>query len=170
MATPKKVQVVTELTEKVNKAKSIVFAEHQGITHKELETLRKNLRKVNAEMVISKNRLIKRALGESGESVSEALVKDTAAVFSYGDEIAGVKELATFLKAAGKGKAKGGLLGKTVLSAKDVVSLAALPGKQELLGKLAGQLMAPIQGLHYSLSWNLNRLVWALNSIKEKKG
>jgi large subunit ribosomal protein L10 len=61
------------------------------------------------------------------------------------------------------------MLGDAMLSEKEVAKLATLPSKQILLGKLVGQLNAPIQGLHYALQWNLNKLVWALNSVKEKK-
>lgn len=169
MATQKKIETVKEMTEKVEKAKSIVFAEYKGIKHKQLEELRRALRKANAEIVVSKNRLLLRALGENGKVVAEALQNDTAAVFSYGDEVSGVKELTKFLKAANMGKAKGGLLNGQALSEKDVNYLADLPSKDILLGKLVGQMIAPLYGLHHSLSWNINKLVWGLNAVKEKK-
>ena len=51
----------------------------------------------------------------------------------------------------------------------DAEKLAKLPSRETLLGQLAGQLNAPIQGLHYAMQWNLNKLVWALNGIKEKR-
>lgn len=169
MATQKKVETVNELTEKVKKAKSIVFAEYKGIKHKQLEELRKNLKNANAEMMVSKNRLMLRALGDSADTVKDTLVGETAVVFSYGDEVSGVKELTKFFEAIALGKAKGGLLGTTLLTAQDVAKLAKIPSKEVLLAKLAGQLQAPIRGLHYSLSWNLNKLVWALNAVKGKK-
>lgn len=169
MATQKKIDTVHELTDKVSKAKSIVFADYKGIKHKQLEELRRNLKSVDAEMMVSKNRLMIRALGDTGEAAKETLVGETAVVFSYKDEVAGVKELTKFFEAVAMGKTKGGLLGSTILTAKDVVRLASLPSKQALLGKLAGQLQAPIRGLHYSLSWNINKLVWALNAVKGTK-
>jgi large subunit ribosomal protein L10 len=169
MATQKKTDIVNELTEKVKKSKSIVFAEYKGIKHKQLEELRRALRKVDAEIVVSKNRLLLRALGEQGEGVKDTLQNDTAALFSYGDEVTGVKELAKFFKAATLGKTKGGILEGKALSEADVNKLAALPSKQILLGQLVGQMIAPLYGLHHSLSWNINRLVWGLNAVKEKK-
>jgi len=169
MATQKKIETVQEMTEKVNNAKSIVFAQYQGIKHKQLEELRKALRKANAELVVSKNRLLLRALGEQGQVVQDVLQNDTAAVFSYVDEVAGVKELNKFLKSVNLGKTKGGLLNGQALSEKDVNNLAELPSKDVLLGKLVGQMIAPLYGLHHSLSWNINKLVWSLNAIKEKK-
>ena len=80
-----------------------------------------------------------------------------------------LKELLKFFKTAGFGKTKCGLLGTTALNDADVSKLATLPSKNVLLGRLVGQLNSPIQGLHYALSWNMNKLVWALDAVKNKK-
>lgn len=165
----KKIDTVAELTDKIAKAKSIVFADYTGIKHKQLEAARKNFKKVDAQFVVTKNKLFERALGDAADGVKDQLKDATGTLFSYADEVAGLKELLKFFKSVNLGKTKGGLLGATVLSAQDVDRLAKLPGKQELLGKLAGQMKAPLYGLHYALSWNLNKLVWALNGIKSKK-
>lgn len=169
MATQKKIDKVNALTDKVGKAKSIILADYKGMKAKQLEELRKNLKKNDAELVIAKNSLMKRALGDSAQALTETLTQETAVVFSYKDEVAGVKELFKFLKVVNMGKAKGGLLSGKMLTAKEVETLSNLPSKEVLLGKLVGQLQAPISGLHHALSWNINKLVWALNSVKEKK-
>jgi len=168
--TPKKVETVTALTDKVARAKSIIMAEYRGIKHKQLEELRRKLKASNSEFVVAKNRLLKRALGEKSKSVSPLLEQPTASLFAYADEVAPLKELVKFFKAVGFGRTKGGLLGNTLLSEEDVTRLATLPSREMLLGRLVGQLNAPIGGLHHALQWNLNKFVWALNRIKEKKG
>lgn len=169
MATQKKVDAVNSLTEKISQSKSIVFANYKGIKHKQLEELRKTLKKNNAEMVVSKNRLLLRAFGDQAEQLKDTLTNETAAVFNYGDEVTGVKDLEAFFKAQAMGTYKGGLLGTQLLSADEVKRLASIPSKDVLVAKLLGQLQSPLYGLHYALSWNMNKLVWALNSIKEKK-
>ena len=169
VGTPKKDKTITELTDKVARAKSIVLAEYQGIKHKQLEELRRLLKKSNAEFVVAKNRLLKRALGGKATSMESLLEQPNATLFAYGDEVAPLKELLKFFKAVGVGKTKGGLLGENALSEADVTRLATLPSKEILLGKLVRQLNSPIQGLHYSLQWNLNKLVWALSAVKGKK-
>lgn len=167
--TPKKTETVIALTEKVGRAKSMVLVEYSGLKHKQLEDLRKSLKKVEAEFVIAKNRLLKRALGDRLASLESLLEQPTATLFSYADEVAPLKELLKFFKAAGVGKTKGGLLGRAVLSEADVTKLATLPSRDVLLGSLARQLNASIQGLHYALNWNINKLVWALNAVKSNK-
>ena len=58
----KKVQVVAEISEKVAKAKGLIFTNYQGLTHQQLERLKKQLRTVDAELVIAKNTLLLRSI------------------------------------------------------------------------------------------------------------
>ena len=168
--TPKKAETVQALTDKVGKATSIIVTEYQGIKHKQFEELRRNLRKTNAEFVIAKNRLLKRALGDKSAAIEPYLEMPTASLISYEDEVAPLQVLLKFFKTIGFGKVKGGLLGTSALTDTEITRLAALPSRDILLGKLVRQLNSPIQGLHYALQWNMNKLVWALNAVKEKKG
>jgi len=169
MATQKKIDTAIKLSEKITRAKSIILADYRGLKHKQLEELRKNLKKTQGEFVVAKNRLFLRALGDEGKRIKDSLTGTSAILFSYADEVAPLAELMKFFKSAGMGKTKGGLLGNHVLMEADVTRLASLPSRNVLLGKLVGQLNSPIQGLHYALSWNINKLVWALDAIKNKK-
>lgn len=169
MATQKKIDQVNELTAKLDKAKSVVFADYRGLKHKQLEDLRKKLKKVEGEFTVSKNRLLLRALGKKAEEVKSFLTDSTATLFAYGDEVAPLKELMKFFKVAAMGKTKGGLLGKSAISDAEVTKLATLPTREILLGQVVGRLNGPIQGLHYGLSWNLNKLAWALGAVRSKK-
>ena len=167
MATQKKIDTVTSLTEKISRAKAIILADYRGLKHKQLEEIRRSIKKLEAEFVVTKNTLLKRALGDT--ALTGALKESTGALFSYADEVAPLKELMKFFKIAGTGKPKAGLLGAQVLSDTEVIKLASLPIRDVLLGQLVAQLNAPIQALHYALSWNINTLVWAINAIKNKK-
>ena len=169
MATQRKIDAVASLTSKLSRAKSVVIADYRGLKHKQLEELRKALKKVEAEFTIAKNRLFKRALGEKAEEFADSLSQTTAILFSYGDEVAPIRELLKFFKTAGAGNAKAGLLGENPLSEADVTNLSTLPPRDMLLGNLARGLNAPIQGLHYALQWNLRKLVYAFDAMKSKK-
>ncbi|OGG01543.1 50S ribosomal protein L10 [Candidatus Gottesmanbacteria bacterium RBG_16_52_11] len=166
----KKEATVASLTEKLGKAKSVVLADYTGLKHKQLEELRKVLAGVEAEFVVTKNKLLERALGDTASGIKPHLTQATAILVNYGDEIAGIRELIKFFKSAGLGNAKAGLLGSQPLSGDEVKRLSDLPSREILLGQLVRQLNAPIQGLHYALSWNMRKLVYALSAVKEKKG
>ena len=147
----------------------MILTDYRGIKHKDLENIRKLLKKSNAELVVSKNTLMLRALGTKADSITSSFTDSTAVLFEYGDEVAPLKELLKFFKTATMGKAKAGILGDRVLTESEVTRLAALPSKDALLGQLVRQLMGPVQGLHHALSWNLNKFVWALHAIKNSK-
>jgi len=58
----KKQQIVAKLSEKVTRAKGFVFTNYQGLTHKQLEALKKRLKAANADLIVTKNTLLKLAL------------------------------------------------------------------------------------------------------------
>lgn len=160
MATQKKIDTVTLLSEKISRAKAMVFVDYRGLKHKQIEELRKKLKGLSADFTVAKNRLMIRALGQ--KKLQHFFSDTTATLFSYADEVAPLKELLKYVKVAGVGKPKGGLLGDSLLTELDVTRLASLPTRDVLLAQLAGQLNAPIQALHYALNWNINKLVWVL--------
>ena len=145
------------------------MADYRGLKHKQLEELRKLLKKAEGEFVVAKNRLFKRALSDKAKDFEAYLADTTAILFNFADEIAPLKELLKFFKIAGFGRAKAGVFGGQLFGEVDVVRLASLPTRQALLDQLVGQLNAPIQGLHYALSWNIQRLAYAIHAIKQIK-
>jgi large subunit ribosomal protein L10 len=169
MPTQKKIDTVTNLTEKLGKAKVAVLTDYRGLKHKQLEELRKVLKKDQGELIVAKNRLIKRALGDKAAGVEASLSESTAILFAYADEVAPLKSLLKFFKTAGLGKTKAGLMGDTVMSEPELVRLASLPTRDVLLASVVRQLNAPIQGLHHALQWNINKLVWALDGVRAKR-
>mgnify|MGYP000026374703 CR=1 FL=1 len=171
MATTKKIETVVSLSEKLNKATSVTMTNYQGLTHKRLEELRKILKKHQAEFVITKNTLLLRALGGflNQEKVDLDLSGQTATLFAYEDEITPLKEMLKFAKSSGMPSLKAGFLKTTKMSVEDLNRLVKLPARPALLAQLVGQLKAPIYGLHRSLNWNLQKLVFALSAIQAKK-
>lgn len=167
----RKTDLVKDISEKLGKAKALVLTDYTGVTHKQLEELRKNLKKVEAELTIVKNRLFKIALKENHKTIDDTFLNgSTAALFAYQDEVAPLKELVKFFKTSNlTDKLKTGLLGEQVLTTDEINRFATLPTREILLSQLVRQLQAPIYGLHNALSWNLKKLVWTLNNIKNSK-
>ncbi|RJR15517.1 50S ribosomal protein L10 [Candidatus Microgenomates bacterium] len=166
----KKIDTVNALTEKMQRAKAVVIADYTGIKHKQLEELRKALKKLQAEFTVTKNTLLKRVLSDNKQEVTnDALQTQTAVLMAYDDEASPVKALVNFFKTAAAGRVKGGLLNGSPLTEAQIEQLATLPNREILLAKLVGQMQAPIYGLHNALSWNLRKLVWTLDAVKSKK-
>ena len=167
----KKIDLVNEYIEKVEKSTGLVFADYQGLTHQQLEGLKKALRKIDGEFIITKNTLILRALGskELSDADKEYFNKPTATLFMYGDIIEPLKELAKVIKALNLPAVKFGIIENKSVAASDVAKLATLPPMDTLRAQLLGQMMSPIQGLHRALSWNMQQLVLTLSAIQKAK-
>lgn len=172
----KKQAIVAKLSEKVEKAQALVFTNYAGMTHVQLEQLKKGLRAVNAELAVVKNTLLKRALkqGESKEPFTLdaspfSLDGPTATLFAFDDPIPALKELAKSIKKLKLPTIKFGIFDGKVLAEKDVVRLSTLPSHDVLLAQFVGGLKSPLFGLHRALSWNLLKLVTTLKAIEKTK-
>lgn len=166
-----KIAVVAQLSEKVNKSIGMIFANYQGLTHQQLETLKKAVQTLDGDFVATKNSLILRAL--EGKTLSDEdkaqFKKPTATLFMYGDIVEPLKVLARTIKDFKLPEIKFGLLENKSVSSSDILKLSALPGKPVLQAQLLAMMMSPIQGLHRALNWNMQSLVMTLNAIEEKK-
>ncbi|MDO8576740.1 MAG: 50S ribosomal protein L10 [Candidatus Daviesbacteria bacterium] len=160
-----KEEQVIKLTEKLGRAKALVFADYKGLNMKQLSDLRDKLREVNSELSVTKNTLLERALPTADYKVPADLKGPIATLFAYDDEISPIKILVKALKDAALGKVKSGFLGSLTLDEAKILQLATLPGKDELRGKIVGVLAAPLQGMVSVLQGNLRNLVYALNQI-----
>lgn len=177
MATQKKIDTVKELTDKLSKAKAFVLADYRGLKHKQLEELRKLLKKVQGEFMVAKNRLFKRALvqntgqtpNKNAKALEPHLTDTTGVLFNFADEIAPLKELLKFFKSTGFGKIKAGFVSGEMLDEAQVIRIAGLPARPMLLAQLAVQLNVPIQSIHRAMSWNLMKLAYALDAVKRLK-
>lgn len=166
-----KVALVAELTDKVQKSKGMVFANYQGLTHQQLEGLKKAVQKLEGDFIATKNSLILKALEEKtlSEEDKKQFEKPTATLFMYGDVVEPLKVLAKTIKDFKLPEIKFGFLEEKTVSASDVLKLSALPAKPVLQAQLLAMMMSPVQNLHRALNWNMQSLVLTLNAIKEKK-
>jgi len=186
MPSQKKIDQVKNLIEKLGRAKALFLADYRGLTHQQLETLKKSLKKAQGEFVVAKNTLLKIALKEASkepfdqtqgrrsfkdanEKLEEELKNPTATLFAYEDEIAPIKVLSDFIKIHQLPKIKIGFFSGKIATGDDFMKLAALPSRDVLHATLAVRLKGPIYGLHNAMRWNLVRLVVALNNVKEKR-
>jgi large subunit ribosomal protein L10 len=165
----KKVAIVAEVKEKVDKAKAMVFTDYTGLTHQQLETLKKEIRKADAEYAVTKNTLLKLALGTQVADQEDKFQKPTGTMFLYGDIVAPLKALAKMVKEMEKPSIKFGIVDGKVVTDKDILKLSTLPPREVLLAQLAGMLKSPIQGLHRALSWNMQKLVLTLAAVQKTK-
>ena len=165
----KKIAIVAEVVQKVDKAKAMVFTDYTGLTHKQIEDLKKEIKKSGAEYAVTKNTLLKLALGTKVADQEDKFVQPTGTMFLYNDVVTPLKALAKMVKETEKPSIKFGLFEGRVLTGKEVLKLSTLPSREVLLAQVAGMLKSPIQGLHRALSWNMQKFVMTLAAIEKQK-
>jgi len=166
-----KQEAIVSLVNNLKQAKGVVFANFQGLTVAQTEDLRGQCFKENVDMFVAKKTLVKRAFDEAGLTITDPQnFEGGVATFTCNaDEIVPAKIVSTFAKKHEVVSVFGGILEGKFIDAVIVKKLAALPGKQELLGKMVGSLNAPISGFVRVLAGNLRGLVQVLNAYKESK-
>ena len=105
--------------------------------------LRKKMREAGASFRVTKNRLTRLALQDTGfESLIELMNGPTALAYSA-DPVAAAKAAVNFAKDNDKLVILGGVLNGQVLGVDGVNNLAKLPSLDELRGKLVGMISTP---------------------------
>lgn len=154
-----KKKVVSEIQDRFDRAVSAVFVDYRGLTVAEVTELRNKYREAGVEYKVLKNTLINRALeGKNLDEVKEFLEGPTAVAFSYDDEVAPAKITYDFMNKVKKMEIKCGVFNNAFAAKDEVIVLASLPSKDELLAKVVGSINSPIMNF-----------VYTINAIKEQK-
>ena len=162
-----KAAVVAEVRAKLEAADAAIVTEYRGMSVTALATLRRELRNAGAEYKVYKNTLARFAVREAGlEALEEFLTGPTAIAFVKGDAAAAAKALREQAKTNPLLIVKGGVVGTTAMSKKDLDVLADLPSREVLLAQFAGALQAPLvktagllQALPRNMAYGLKALI-----------
>lgn len=153
-----KAGIADRLVKEFKSAKSVVFADYQGLTVPKADELRKKTREAKVDYIVAKKTLLTRAAKEAGfELDAKKFPGMLGAAFGTEDEIAPAKVLGDMSKGTPI-KLVGGIFEGVVVGADKVVALSKLPSKKELLGQVVGTIYAPVSAF-----------VRALNAIRESK-
>ncbi|MBU1177778.1 50S ribosomal protein L10 [Patescibacteria group bacterium] len=166
-----KKEIIAGLTDKLNKAKSVVLTNYQGLTVSEVQELRQQMKEQAVDYHIVKNTLLKVSWDQS-ELKDVELAKQAgpvAVAIGYEDEVAPAKLCWAYAKGHKNLEVGSGVLENKLLTKEEIEALAKLPSKDELIAKTIGTIKAPLTGFVNVLAGNLRGLVGVLNAIKEDK-
>lgn len=154
-----KEEEVSKLAEKLKDAKVILLTDYRGINVADVTKLRADLRNANSEYKVIKNNIIKRALEANGENgLDDLLEGPTAIIYGTEDYLEPSKIIYNFTKNNEFYKIKGGIVEGKVMTAEEIITLAKLPSRQELIAKLAGALLG-----------NITKLAATLDAVRVQK-
>ena len=141
----KKKDYIEEMKVFFNKTSSVFVTHYQGLTVKEIDRLRSEMRKHGILFKITKNRITKLALEGSKFKKLENLFSGPTAVAFSEDAITSAKILTNFAKSNPHLKIIGGIMEEEPLSVKDVEKIATLPTLNEARAKIVDILTIPAQ-------------------------
>jgi large subunit ribosomal protein L10 len=141
----KKKLYIDEMKGIFSKTSSVFVTHYQGLTVKQIDQLRSEMRKHGILFKITKNRITKLALQDSKFKKLENLFTGPTAITISEDPITSAKILTNFAKTNKNLKIIGGLMEDEPLSVSDVEEIATLPTLEEARAKIAGILAVPAQ-------------------------
>jgi len=164
-----KEQRISEVKDTIKGATSVVFMSYDGLTVDDSEDLRDKLFESKSSIKIVPKRLLNLAL-KAAELEFDPTNEAGQIAMAWGeDAVAPAKVLHTFAKKNEKVRLVAGILEGAVLSGEQIMALAQLPSKEQLLGQFVSVLVGPVRGLQSVLSGAQRDFVYALSAIAEQK-
>ena len=163
-----KKKIVEDLKEKIARQKAIIFVDFSGLRVKDLSNLRKKLKAANSELKVTKKTLLDLVFKKTGLAIEAKKIKgEIALIFGYKDGLSLAKMIYQFSETNPNLKILGGFFEKKFREAEEIITLAQLPTREELLAKLVGTIFAPVSNLVNVLQGNIKGLIYALSGIKK---
>jgi len=166
-----KESMVKEISDRLSEKDTFIVTNYRGLSAKDMDELRKELRKISGEYLVVKDSMVKRALAESPvKSAAELIEGEVGIAIDNKNAATNIsKILVKFAKSHEVMDIRGGIMSGAIISKEEIVQLSKLPSREELLGRLANVLNAPIQGLAAALNAIITKFCYALNAVKDKK-
>ncbi len=161
--------VVAEVSAELARAQAVVLAEYRSLQVGEMTELRRRARGSGVYLRVLKNTLARRAVADTPfKGLAEQMVGPLAYGISS-DPVAVAKVLQEFAKGNDKLVIKAGAMPNVMMSAKEVVALAQLPSRQELLGMVLGTMQAPVAKFVQTLNEIPGKFVRTLAAVRDQK-
>lgn len=140
-------QIIDEIREKLDGAKSAVVIDYMTTTVAEADEMRKELREANVDYTVYKNTLMKRAIdGTEFAPLAEVLEGPSAIAISKEDATAPARILKACIKKYNKMELKAGVVEGTFYDKDGIQQIADIPGREELIAKFLGSIQNPVGG------------------------
>ena len=164
-----KAAVIDEVAGQIQEAEAVFAVDYRGISVPQAAELRTKLRDADASFRIVKNTLTERAADQAGaEGLKELLEGPTAMTFVRGDAAAAAKALRDFRRTTQLLEFKGGWMNGAKLTPDEIDSIAQLPSREVLYGRLVGMVASPLTGLASAMGGLIGGLARQLQAMADQ--
>jgi large subunit ribosomal protein L10 len=167
-----KQKIIEDLKEKIEKQKIMIFVNFAGLKVKDLFELRKKLKLTNAQLKVTKKTLFNIALNSYKSDLAQEVGKFTgqvATILGFTESILPAKIVYQFSFKNPNLKILGGYFEEKFREAQEIITLAQLPSRDELLAKFVTTIAASISNFVNVMEGSLKGLIFALSAIKNNK-
>jgi large subunit ribosomal protein L10 len=166
-----KIQLTAELVDTLGGSDVLYLTDFTGLNVKEITELRRRFREAGHRFVVVKNRLALRAIEQLDlPDLTEYLRGPTGFVVGAEDPVEPAKMLRDFAKEnEDRPTLKVGVVEKRVVMADEVMTLASLPSRQELLAGIVGSLTAPVSGIVVVLNGLIRDIASIVEEVAKKQ-
>ena len=140
-----KEEVIVDLREKLKDAQTIVFVNFKGLTVKEADMFRRQLREAGVGYKVAKKTLVARVLDEKGLKGTMPAIEGEVAIAYSTDALAPAREVFNFSKGKQTPSIVGGVFDGTYADKAHMMSIATIPPREVLLAQVLNLINSPIQ-------------------------
>lgn len=162
--------VVENITEDLNNSNAVYVTNYSGMSVKEINNLRGEFFKGNIKFKVYKNTLVKRAMEEVGgyEDLYPHLVEQNGFAFVDEELAAPAKVIKKFFDETKNPEFKAAIIDGDFYGEEELNTLAAMKSKSEVIGDIAGLLLAPVSNVVSALQTPGRNIAGAVETIAEK--
>lgn len=170
MPNTQNVETLAAIKEDLDGVTAVWVVDYRGLTVKEIQELRRNIREAEASMKVYKNKLVRIAFKELDlPEMDDVLAGPSAFVFAKADPVASAKALRDFAKSNDNLEIKGGIMDGAFVDAAQVEAIAALPSREELIAKLLGTISNPLVKTVRVLNGPMEAFARCVSAIADQK-
>jgi large subunit ribosomal protein L10 len=162
-----------QIDAKLTKTQAILLAEYRGMTVEKLTQLRRELRTLNAEFKVAKNRIAKISVNAEPSKKFAAAAPNMKGplgmIFIYGDAAPVAKRLLDFEKENELFAVKAGVLDGKEVKKDDLDAIAKLPTKEVLLAQIMGCINGPARNLVQVMAATVRNVVQVAAAVRDAK-
>ncbi|QKF59899.1 50S ribosomal protein L10 [Aliarcobacter lanthieri] len=150
MTRQEKSEIINHLSSEFKNSLAVVVCDYKGLTHRELESLRKEAKANNTKVQVIKNTLVVKAV--QAAELGDIDLSGTNIYLWSEDQISACKVADKFASSnKDKFAIKSGIIEGEIADVARVNAFAKLPSREELLGMLASVWMGPVRNFTIGL-------------------
>jgi large subunit ribosomal protein L10 len=166
-----KIKLSKGVTEQIKGSEGLIIASYKGLTFNQMDNIRRAVKGGGNEFRVIKNTLLKKSLQSCNINALDPYLKESTALVVVRKDFAAVaKDIKKYSKDYANFAVKAGFLDGKALSKDDVLRIADLPSREQLLAQMLATMNAPVQNFVSVLANIPRSFLNVLNALKDKKG